>query len=318
MSKKDRFSGNCAQCGLPMSGKAGQSVCYYWHKPTLDRIKAQREQTVAMRRYRALEKRLIDVREKHGGIESKEEEEVLEQMDETWKDLNDDEQAQLRSEEPKSKIAERACPDGGKCHHSCGPNDRCFRVDTCGPLSGVFPNDEWPPEVEAFGGVAPTREVVKAVAAITGAMKDGVDLGDLDRLVGIGELVAKMAYPSADDDIGEPILKALFGDAVPPGGPGTPSHFVHILEDAARQCFEGKGEERHGHGVPFDRQHWNVLSSALGTSAGLEYQAAKKMLEAGRIPLDDFARYKKEVLGVVTYAVLAIMWRELQAGKASS
>lgn len=39
------------------------------------------------------------------------------------------------------------CPDGGTCHHDCG--DVCWRVRTCGPLSGVFPGDRWPDDVEA-------------------------------------------------------------------------------------------------------------------------------------------------------------------------
>ena len=34
------------------------------------------------------------------------------------------------------------CPDGGRCHHRC--QNRCWRVDNCGPLSGVFPEDRWP------------------------------------------------------------------------------------------------------------------------------------------------------------------------------
>jgi hypothetical protein len=34
------------------------------------------------------------------------------------------------------------CADGGKCHHECGT--RCFRLDTCEPLSGVFRHDTWP------------------------------------------------------------------------------------------------------------------------------------------------------------------------------
>lgn len=34
------------------------------------------------------------------------------------------------------------CPDGGRCHHACRAS--CFRVRTCGPLSGVFPGDMWP------------------------------------------------------------------------------------------------------------------------------------------------------------------------------
>lgn len=39
------------------------------------------------------------------------------------------------------------CPDGGKCHHGCSTG--CWRVTTCGPLSGVFPGNRWPAEVAA-------------------------------------------------------------------------------------------------------------------------------------------------------------------------
>lgn len=34
------------------------------------------------------------------------------------------------------------CPDGGRCHHRCAAS--CFRVKTCSPLSGVYPDDRWP------------------------------------------------------------------------------------------------------------------------------------------------------------------------------
>ena len=44
------------------------------------------------------------------------------------------------------------CPDGGACHHECKPR-QCFRVHSCGPLSGVYKDDEWPKHVaEAFSG----------------------------------------------------------------------------------------------------------------------------------------------------------------------
>lgn len=38
------------------------------------------------------------------------------------------------------------CPDDGVCFHGCDPGllDNCWRFRTCEPLSGVFPNDEWP------------------------------------------------------------------------------------------------------------------------------------------------------------------------------
>jgi len=39
------------------------------------------------------------------------------------------------------------CPDGGTCHHIC-ETGRCWRVAAhCGPLSGVYPGDEWPKRV---------------------------------------------------------------------------------------------------------------------------------------------------------------------------
>jgi hypothetical protein len=41
------------------------------------------------------------------------------------------------------------CPDGGACHHGCIEQQDwpCYRVLTCGPLSGVMPGDQWPKEV---------------------------------------------------------------------------------------------------------------------------------------------------------------------------
>lgn len=47
------------------------------------------------------------------------------------------------------------CPDDGTCHHNCEvyPGRSCWRVHNAGPLSGVFPDDEWPrPLPERVGG----------------------------------------------------------------------------------------------------------------------------------------------------------------------
>lgn len=38
------------------------------------------------------------------------------------------------------------CPDDGTCHHQCGSGP-CFRVAGCGPLSNVYPGDQWPDSV---------------------------------------------------------------------------------------------------------------------------------------------------------------------------
>lgn len=55
-----------------------------------------------------------------------------------------------------------ACPDGGACHHRCVRDGRdptkgrpCWRVRTCGPLSNVFPGDDWPEETKRSHRPAP-------------------------------------------------------------------------------------------------------------------------------------------------------------------
>ncbi len=54
------------------------------------------------------------------------------------------------------------CPDDGACHHGCVW--RCWRVDYCGPLSGVYPGDVWP-EHDAKG-IEPVRKDSNADDAI--------------------------------------------------------------------------------------------------------------------------------------------------------
>jgi hypothetical protein len=44
--------------------------------------------------------------------------------------------ADLAAAEPRS------CPDEGVCHHGCSRG--CFRVAAAGPLTGVYPGDDWP------------------------------------------------------------------------------------------------------------------------------------------------------------------------------
>lgn len=54
---------------------------------------------------------------------------------------------ELRIERARAAAPTMQCPDGGTCHHHCGIpafHGRCFRVESCGPLSGVYPNDDWP------------------------------------------------------------------------------------------------------------------------------------------------------------------------------
>jgi hypothetical protein len=59
---------------------------------------------------------------------------------------------------------ERRCPDDGKCHHACAPN-QCFRVQYCAPLSEY--GEEWRPEdVKRFGQPTPELLGEEAIAAI--------------------------------------------------------------------------------------------------------------------------------------------------------
>lgn len=44
-------------------------------------------------------------------------------------------------------LATGTCPDAGTCHHACAPGTRCWRVDHAGPLSGVYPGDDWPADM---------------------------------------------------------------------------------------------------------------------------------------------------------------------------
>ena len=58
----------------------------------------------ALQRHRALERELIYIRWKHAGLESKEEEAILDAMEEIWYELSEEEQDQLNSEGTKSLI----------------------------------------------------------------------------------------------------------------------------------------------------------------------------------------------------------------------
>jgi len=51
-------------------------------------------------------------------------------------------------EDDEDEVVLRAkCPDDGTCHHDCDAEGPCWRVLACGPLSGVYPGDEWPIEI---------------------------------------------------------------------------------------------------------------------------------------------------------------------------
>ena len=65
----------------------------------------------ALTEHRSLERKLVHIRWINAGCESAEEDALLEQMDEVWWDLTDEERAAINKEPPKSLI--RTWPDAG-------------------------------------------------------------------------------------------------------------------------------------------------------------------------------------------------------------
>lgn len=59
--------------------------------------------------------------------------------------VNPDEAVAIRDALLKLFPLTTGCPDGGHCHHECSIG--CYRVECCGPLSGVYHNDVWPTDV---------------------------------------------------------------------------------------------------------------------------------------------------------------------------
>lgn len=85
-----------------------------------------------------------------------------------------------------------------------------------------------------------------------------------------------------------------------------------VLIRAFYQAATGKGEARHGKGLPFEKQPMQTISQSLDTNAGLLYQAAKKAQESKSLDLDDAVF---ELLGAINYLAGAIIFLEDRDGK---
>jgi hypothetical protein len=107
------------------------------------------------------------------------------------------------------------CPDDGYCHHLCEAAEKpCFRVRFCAPLSGVFPDNEWPVDVLIAAGKLKT----KAGTTITEAMMSelvaeaeaGYDVVENHRNVAhvAEEHVIDMGYMSLPAELQEAIERA--------------------------------------------------------------------------------------------------------------
>lgn len=99
------------------------------------------------------------------------------------------------------------------------------------------------------------------------------------------------------------------------------AHFKLVLDLVSNQVFNGKGIERHGHGLLLKEQPWKIISDNVGPGFVIG-QAIKKMMElktfsdpAHLSPEErrkSFEAFKREALGAIVYTVMAIMYREYQ------
>jgi hypothetical protein len=95
-------------------------------------------------------------------------------------------------------------------------------------------------------------------------------------------------------------------------------HFEQVLGDACSQVFEGKGEERHGHGGKFENQPWKLITDNVGTGFVVG-QAMKKLMELKtfssssideKLRPKEYAAWRREALGAIVYVAMAIMYRD--------
>ena len=92
---------------------------------------------------------------------------------------------------------------------------------------------------------------------------------------------------------------------------GEPHPLQSVFDQCVEQAATGKGEERHGHGADFMEQPWFDLTKAFGLGGPL-FQASKKLRESVQfLGTTDQDRFKKEVLGAINYAAMALIAFEM-------
>ena len=77
-----------------------------------------------------------------------------------------------------------------------------------------------------------------------------------------------------------------------------------VLREALNQAQSGKGEERHGNGLPFMEQPALTITRAVGLGFPLG-QSMKKIQECQRMEPD---AAKRELLGAINYLAAAILF----------
>ncbi len=92
--------------------------------------------------------------------------------------------------------------------------------------------------------------------------------------------------------------------------PLSEEHFLNILDEAHHQVFEGKGEERHGHGLCIEQQPWKHITDNVGTGFVIG-QALKKLMELKAFSNpEQYKSWKREALGAIVYITMGIMYND--------
>lgn len=84
-------------------------------------------------------------------------------------------------------------------------------------------------------------------------------------------------------------------------------HLTKILSEVVDQITHGKGQERHGSGIPFQDQPWKHILDNVGDGFSTG-QALKKIFELKS--LTSLPAYKREVLGAIAYLCMSLMYKE--------
>lgn len=97
-------------------------------------------------------------------------------------------------------------------------------------------------------------------------------------------------------------------------------HLLNVLKQVADQVANGKGQERHGHGLNLEQQPWKTITDNVGEGF-LVGQALKKLMELRTFtPKNDtseecqkaYRAWEREALGAIAYTAMAIMYRQCE------
>ena len=106
--------------------------------------------------------------------------------------------------------------------------------------------------------------------------------------------------------------------APPEQAPGADPNYASlraVLDAAYGQSATGKGNQRHGNGLPFEGQRMQTISRLIGGDGGMEYQAIKKLTEG--LDMADPAARERELLGVLVYVAGIVVYHRQEVGDAN-